>query len=232
MRRPVRTSGLTPLEGLLRHPRYAAPRPAQTRAARLHEERTALIDAVHEARHASEQLRLENQQLRHALKHERQLRDQLDAALSHAREQIASHDSRESEPADALRADLANLRRQQERSTALAVHQARTELLSPVADTLDALDNAVRHSDDPDGPWHAGITQLTHQLRDVLAKQGVTVLGAVGERFDPTRHEAVGVLEGGEVDQIIAVQSHGLVAADGTLLRPARVIVSKGVHHV
>jgi molecular chaperone GrpE len=62
----------------------------------------------------------------------------------------------------------------------------------------------------------------------VLARQGVTRMGAAGERFDPERHEAVGVQATDEVpDRTVVEVARSGFEHDGRVLRPAEVIVSR-----
>lgn len=73
-----------------------------------------------------------------------------------------------------------------------------TQLL-PVLDNMDrALDFAVHVPDDPTNEFRRffdGIILVNQQLNEILAEMGVMPIAAVGERFDPHRHEAVAVEE-------------------------------------
>jgi molecular chaperone GrpE len=69
---------------------------------------------------------------------------------------------------------------------------------------------------------------VLEQMEAVLARQGVTRMGAPGDRFDPERHEAVGVRETNEVpDRTVLEVARSGFAHDGRVLRPAEVIVSR-----
>ncbi|HEX9443305.1 MAG TPA: nucleotide exchange factor GrpE, partial [Candidatus Binatia bacterium] len=59
-------------------------------------------------------------------------------------------------------------------------------------------------------------------------RHGVNPIAALGERFDPAKHEAVAQLESREHDPNTVVEEHqkGYYLAD-RLLRPAQVVVSK-----
>ena len=65
-------------------------------------------------------------------------------------------------------------------------------------------------------------------MEAILARQGVTRLGAAGEPFDPERHEAVGVRSTADVPDrtIVDVARSGFALGD-RVLRPAQVIVAR-----
>jgi molecular chaperone GrpE len=65
-------------------------------------------------------------------------------------------------------------------------------------------------------------------MEAILARQGVQRVGRPGERFDPERHEAIGVRETTEVPDhtIIEVARSGFAIGD-RVLRPAQVIVAR-----
>jgi molecular chaperone GrpE len=81
---------------------------------------------------------------------------------------------------------------------------------------------------EPDSTLAVGLLAVRDQIEAVLARQGVTRLGAKGERFDPERHEAVGVVETDEVpDGTIAEVARSGFALGDRVLRPAQVIVAQ-----
>ena len=59
--------------------------------------------------------------------------------------------------------------------------------------------------------------------------EGVSVIGEVGERFDPEVHEAIAMAPhpDGVADLVLEVHRPGLVGRDGALIRPAQVVVSR-----
>ena len=66
--------------------------------------------------------------------------------------------------------------------------------------------------------------------RDIfpLSRAGAEPIGRVGEHFDPARHEAVALRPGNGKpdDTVLAVPQVGYRLDDGTLVRPARVVVA------
>jgi molecular chaperone GrpE len=69
---------------------------------------------------------------------------------------------------------------------------------------------------------------VLEQMESILARQGVSRTGETGERFDPERHEAIGVREDGDVPDrsVVDVARSGYALGD-RVLRPAQVVVSR-----
>ena len=65
------------------------------------------------------------------------------------------------------------------------------------------------------------------ELIAVLERNGVEQFDPAGERFDPTEHEALSMRaeDGAEPGVVLDVVEKGY-RANGTVLRPARVVVS------
>jgi len=102
--------------------------------------------------------------------------------------------------------------------------------LLPVLDNFDrALAAAEQHSTD-NAALLDGLKQIQTQFRRTLEEFGLKeVIAHEGHPFDPNLHEAVGHVESAEhlEGQVIEQLQRGYKLAD-RLLRPARVIVSKG----
>jgi molecular chaperone GrpE len=102
--------------------------------------------------------------------------------------------------------------------------------LLPVLDNLErAIDAAQKHGAD-NASLLDGITQVYSQFRRSLAEVGLQEVTAnAGHSFDPKLHEAVSHIESGEhpEGQVVEQLQRGYKIAE-RLLRPARVVVSKG----
>jgi molecular chaperone GrpE len=121
-------------------------------------------------------------------------------------------------------ADLDNYRKRMERETDRRVGDARQALLRDWLEAVDSVERALRME-----PGDPGLIAVLEQMEAILAREGVVRLDAVGTRFDPQRHEAVGVQQAVDVpDQtIVEVARSGFGLDDGTILRPAQVVVSR-----
>lgn len=125
-------------------------------------------------------------------------------------------------------ADYQNLQRrsQQER-----IEHTRSTLTSvvrgflPIADDLGrALDSVppelARHQ------WLEGVRLVRQKFQSVLEAAGVSEIAALGERFDPQIHEAVGYGPGDDGKVVQLVQA-GYAIGD-RVIRPAMVLVGSG----
>ncbi len=65
------------------------------------------------------------------------------------------------------------------------------------------------------------------QLVSAFEKSKVEEVNPVGEKFDPHRHQAIGVVEAeGEANHVVTVLQKGYLLSE-RVLRPALVMVSK-----
>ena len=63
------------------------------------------------------------------------------------------------------------------------------------------------------------------ELIAVLERNGIEQFDPSGDKFDPSEHEALSVRNDGEPGVVLEVVERGY-RANGTVLRPARVVVS------
>lgn len=102
------------------------------------------------------------------------------------------------------------------------------ESLLPVVDDLDRTIAAVKtHA--PGADLLAGVELVRRQMLGALARYGVTPAPALGQPFDPNRHEAIAVVpvtDPAQDKRVLDVQREGYSIGD-TTLRPASVAVGK-----
>jgi len=123
-------------------------------------------------------------------------------------------------------ADLDNYRKRSARDAARRIEEAREAQLREWLEVVDSLERALLM--EPENPLLDGLRAVLEQMETVLARQGVVRMGAVGERFDPERHDAVGVRADGTVpDRTIVELARSGFALGDRVLRPAQVIVSR-----
>ena len=140
-------------------------------------------------------------------------------------EAARSIDVPEGDRAQRLAADLANLRRHQQDAIEAGVRQASARWLREISSVRDSVQRALDTAPDAVGPWHDGLLAIRSRVDGVLQSEGVTVLGAVGEPFDPNLHEAVATSETGQPGTVVQVVSSGMMDLEGRVVEPARVIV-------
>lgn len=120
-------------------------------------------------------------------------------------------------------ADLENYRKRSARETERRVAEARATLLRDWLEALDSVERALRMT-----PEDEGLQAVLAQMEAILHRQGVTRLGAAGERFDPERHEAIGTRAAdGVPDRTIVEVARSGFAVGERVLRPAQVVVSQ-----
>jgi molecular chaperone GrpE len=126
-------------------------------------------------------------------------------------------------------ADADNARKHAERLVAERVGAERRRVAAVWLPVLDNLDLALRHADADPQAIVQGVAKVREQAGDVLSQLGFAPIGAVGEPFDPARHEATEAVDGPGVPPgtVVRVIRPGY-GAGPLLLRPAIVAVARG----
>ena len=126
-------------------------------------------------------------------------------------------------------AEVDNVKRRGQRERDEYVRYANESLirdLLPVLDNFDRALEAARAAKEA-AKVVEGITLIQREFLRVLERVGVTRYSALGERFDPNRHEATGRMVSVEQppDTIVAELGAGYLL-NGRMLRPAQVVVA------
>jgi molecular chaperone GrpE len=131
------------------------------------------------------------------------------------------------------KAETDNVRRRAEQDIAAArkyaVERFAAEVV-PVRDSLDLARSLDLQLDSASAvqKMHEGL-DLTLKLMDgVFQKFGLSVIDPKGEKFDPSRHQAISMVESTEVpaNHVLEVVQKGFLLHD-RVLRPAMVVVAK-----
>jgi molecular chaperone GrpE len=128
-------------------------------------------------------------------------------------------------------AELQNFRRRAARDREESVRLTEDRLLLEYVSVLDDLERALAamSSEQAAEPWAQGVALTAQRLRDVLTRNGVTVIDAVGKTFDPLFHEAlleIDAPEGIAPGQVAQVAVSGYRRGERAL-RAARVVVAR-----
>jgi len=117
-------------------------------------------------------------------------------------------------------ADYQNLEKRVEEERKLLSKLSASLLIEKLLPVLDNLEKAQIHLKDQ------GLEIVIKQFEDILTQEGVEEIAAEGAQFNPHYHEAIESQQGEQDNLVIKVLTKGYKIED-TILRPAKVIVSK-----
>ncbi len=126
-------------------------------------------------------------------------------------------------------AEFDNYRKRVERERREQADQSVTDLLQQLLLVVDDFDLALNvETGDESAAYRKGVELIHTKLHDVLRKQGVTPIDALGADFDPNIHQAVLHERSPEhrEGEVIGELRRGYMLGD-RLLRPAMVKVAK-----
>ena len=161
-----------------------------------------------------------------------------EAQLEHDLEELALRAGKADEYlelAQRTKADFENYRKRAARETAAAQQRGIVKLAQELLPAVDDLDRAVAAAQaapsseqDGAGTLVSGIKLVHAGVIAALARVGIEPYSPVGEAFDPQHHEAVAQqpVQGTEPGTIVEVYQRGYRLHDGSVLRPARVVVA------
>jgi molecular chaperone GrpE len=149
-------------------------------------------------------------------------------AESAEHERLKAELSREHELYLRTLADFDNYRRRVERERASSAHAGKRELVLPLLEVLADFERALEHLGDVPEWMSSGFVAIYRRLNSILQAQGIVPYESLGDRFDPARHDAVGLTENQDVEPgtVVAQLSRGYCWGD-EVLRPARVRVAQ-----
>ncbi len=124
-------------------------------------------------------------------------------------------------------ADFENFRKRAAREAAAAGERARGGLVRELLPVVDNLERALASANQGEQHLAQGVRLVHSELIAVLERNGVEQFDPKGESFDPTVHDALSTRsqEGAQPGVVLDVVEKGY-RANGTVLRPARVVVS------
>jgi molecular chaperone GrpE len=129
------------------------------------------------------------------------------------------------ELAQRIQADFENYRKRAAREAAAAGERAKSGLVRELLPVVDNLERALASAEDGEQHLAEGVRLVHSELIAVLERNGIQQFDPVGDKFDPGEHEALSVRNDGEPGVVLEVVERGY-RANGTVLRPARVVVS------
>ena len=154
--------------------------------------------------------------------------------LSALQQQLATAEAAAQEEKDrALRiaAEMENLRRRAaldvEKAHKFALEKFAGELL-PVIDSLERALELADRDNETLKPMMEGVELTLRAMLTTVGKFGVEQVNPMGEAFDPNRHQAISMVENGNVapNSVMAVMQKGY-ELNGRVIRPAMVMVAR-----
>jgi molecular chaperone GrpE len=127
--------------------------------------------------------------------------------------------------AQRIQADFENYRKRAAREAAAAGERARSGLVRELLPIVDNLERALASAEEGEQHLAEGVRLVHSELIAVLERNGIEQFDPSGEKFDPSEHEALSVRDEGESGLVLDVVEKGY-RSNGTILRPARVVVS------
>ncbi len=129
-----------------------------------------------------------------------------------------------------IHAEFDNARKRTEREKMEFVKYANEELMSEFLAILDDLERSVQAASNKHQDYDAflkGIEMVMAHVHELLKKQNVTPIDAVGKKFDPHCHEVLMQQESDEhEDGMVIEQFQKGYALNGRLIRTAKVKVA------
>src|SRR2546425_1745031 len=122
-----------------------------------------------------------------------------------------------------LAADFDNYKKRARQEQMETIQHASSDLIARVLPVLDDLHNVLEHKPEGiDESWVKGLELSVRKLEEALGTHGLEPIDAVGARFDPKLHEAVGHEESREhpEDTVVSELRRGYRVRD-RVVRPA-----------
>lgn len=90
-----------------------------------------------------------------------------------------------------LTAEYDNYRKRTAKEKESIYQDAKADTVTPFLAVYDNLERAMKTEGGDDSPHKKGLEMIFNQFKEVLKKLGVTEMEALGQPFDPNRHNAV-----------------------------------------
>jgi len=158
--------------------------------------------------------------------------DEIEASIALYEGKIAELESALAEAKDRhlrLAAHFDNYKKRARQEQLDTMQHASAELIHRMLPVLDDLQNVLEHRPKGvDESWIKGLELSVRKLEEALGTHGLEPIDAVGARFDPKLHEAVGHEDSSEhpEDTVVSELRRGYRVRD-RVVRPALVKVSR-----
>ena len=126
-------------------------------------------------------------------------------------------------------ADYDNARKRAQAERASLRSTAICDFVASLLPVIDNLDRAIQMGECADAQAMVdGLKMVRQQISDVLKSEGISCIEAVGNQFDPNKHEAVMQVElDGYDDNVVVEEFQRGYEAEGRVIRPSLVKVNR-----
>lgn len=126
-----------------------------------------------------------------------------------------------------LQAEFQNYKKRVERERSAIIEQATGDLICNLLLVLDNFERALQSDASDIQSYRKGVEMIFSQFQKVLEAEGLSLIPAVGEHFDPYYHEAVLTTHGDYEDDTIVEELEKGYLLNNRVLRPSKVKVGK-----
>ena len=127
-----------------------------------------------------------------------------------------------------LQADFENYKKNVLRERGEFAKYANEELIIKLLDVVDNLERALCSAKHSKKALVKGIKMILEQLQDILEKEGVVSIKAVGKKFDPYKHDAVmSITTKRHPENTVVEELQKGYSLKSKVIRPAMVKVAK-----
>ena len=126
-----------------------------------------------------------------------------------------------------LQADFQNFKRRTEKDRENSITYGIEAIILDLLPVIDNFQRAIAAQDEKEDSFYKGISMIEKQFIDVLERNSVKEIEALGNEFDPNLHHAVSAVESEEEQgTVIEVLQKGYLLKD-KVIRPSMVVVAK-----
>ena len=126
-----------------------------------------------------------------------------------------------------LTAEYDNYRKRTAKEKETIYQDAKVDTVKAFLAVYDNLERAVATDADPDSPHRKGLELIFSQFKEILKKLGVEEMEALGQTFDPQRHNAVMHIESEDLgENVVSQVFQAGFTLDGKVVRFAIVQVA------
>jgi len=128
-----------------------------------------------------------------------------------------------------LQAEFENYKKRAEKQGEELGKYLKADLIAKLLPTLDSFEMALKNTSDKE-KFIKGVELIFAQLYSLLESEGLRPIKAVGEQFDPYRHEVLMKQESDKEEDVILEELQKGYMLNDKVLRHSKVKVSKKVH--